>query len=354
MEATHITLNVSSPAGPYPVHIGSGLLAEVPVLMEECGLRGRAAVVSNVTVGPLYAGRVVGSLPDAFLVTLPDGEQYKTLRSVETLYQAFVENRLGRSGMVVALGGGVIGDTAGFAAATYMRGVPLVMLPTSLLSMVDSSVGGKVGVDLPHGKNLVGAFKQPSLVVIDTATLDTLPAVEFRAGLAEVVKAALLADAGLLEMLEQHGPNPLAEVIGRALAVKIGVVERDPFEQGERAHLNLGHTFAHAIEAATDYTAYRHGEAVAIGLAAAARLSVRLGRCDPALIGRTEALLGKLGLPTRSPGLDPADLWARMATDKKWRGALPTFVLLEGVGRPATARGLSWGDVLPALEEMTS
>jgi 3-dehydroquinate synthetase len=224
-----------------------------------------------------------------------------------------------------------IGDMAGFAAATYMRGLPLVQVPTTLLAMVDSSVGGKTGVDLPAGKNLVGAFKQPSLVVIDPTLLATLPAADFRAGLAEVVKAAVIGSPQLFKKLETGQLDP-AWLIREAVAVKVAVVQADPYEQGQRAVLNLGHTFAHAFEALSDYR-LRHGEAVAMGMGAAARLAVDLGRCAPGIARRIVALLDHLGLPTAIPGYDPEAVWTAMTSDKKKQGSQVRFVLPLDIGQ---------------------
>lgn len=342
-------LPVDAPGGGYDVLLGEGLLARLPPLLEERGLAARTAVVTNDTLAPLYGDALAAALPDAFAVSVPDGEQYKSLATLSDIYDALVAGGLGRDGLVVALGGGVMGDMAGLAAATYMRGLRLVQVPTSLLAMVDASVGGKVGVDLPAGKNLVGAFKQPELVVIDPDALDTLPPEELRAGLAEVVKAGLIADPALLEALA--GAWERAETIRRALAVKIDVVEADPYEAGVRAHLNLGHTFAHAFEVCSDYT-WRHGEAVAVGMVAAARLSVRLGMADEALVGRIADLLAALGLPTRYADASPEALWAAMKHDKKAKAGQRRFVLLRQAGQVEVVPGVEREDVLAVLEEI--
>jgi shikimate kinase/3-dehydroquinate synthase len=293
------------------------------------------ALVSDDVVGPLYADRVVASLEGADLrvarCTMPAGEAHKTLDTVSDLYGQFLAAGLDRSGLVLALGGGVVGDVAGFAAATFMRGLSLVQVPTTLLAMVDSSVGGKTGVDLPAGKNLVGAFKQPALVAIDPATLATLPAADFRAGLAEVVKAGVINSPELFDRLEDGQVN-LSWIIRQAVAVKVAVVEADPYERGRRAVLNLGHTFAHAFEVLSDYQ-LRHGEAVAMGLAAASRLAVDLGRCPPDASRRIVALLDHLGLPTTIPDYDPEAVWEAMTSDKKKRGKRLRFVLPLNIGQ---------------------
>ncbi len=343
------TLPVKAPGGGYDVLLGRGPLAQLPELLKERGLATRTAVVTNDTLAPLYGASLVDALPNAFLASVPDGEQHKSLETLSTIFDKLIAGGLGRDGLVVALGGGVICDMAGLAAATYMRGVKLVQVPTSLLAMVDASVGGKVAVDLPAGKNLVGAFKQPDLVVIDTAVLDTLPAAELRAGLAEVVKAGLIADPTLLDTLE--GDWPRLDVIRRALEVKIEVVAADPYEDDVRAHLNLGHTFAHAIEVCSNYGT-RHGEAVAVGLVAALRLSARLGLAQQSLGERIETLLTHLALPTRHDIDSVERLWNAMARDKKAHAGQRRFVLLRDLGQVEVVSDVRRDDVLAVLEEL--
>jgi len=328
-------LPVRTPEGSYDILLGPGLLADLGRHLRTRGLKGPVAVVTNTTVGPLYGERAEQSLRRAgyptALITIPDGEVHKTPETVRRLYDRFVAARLERHSTVVALGGGVVGDLAGFAAATYLRGILFVQAPTTLLAMVDSSVGGKVGVDLPQGKNLVGAFKQPALVVADTETLGTLAEAEWRAGLAEVVKHGLIGAPALLERLEQGEERQAEAWLADAVRVKVAIVEEDPFEEGRRAVLNLGHTFGHAIEQVTDYR-WRHGEAVAVGLVAACHLSAARGACDSALLERIGTLLTRLGLPTHAPGLDPAALYRAMSTDKKRRGGRLRFVLVRAPG----------------------
>lgn len=327
-------IDVASPQGIYRIHLGAGALAETGRLLKEADLAGRCAVVTNPTVGPHHAEPVLAGLRRAgfrpTLCTIPDGEQYKTLATVVSLYDQFVAAGLDRRSPVIALGGGVLGDTAGFAAATYLRGVPFVQIPTSLLAMVDASVGGKVGVDLPQGKNLVGAFKQPELVIVDPDVLRSLPAVEFRAGLAEVVKHAIIASPPLFAALES-GQFTLPWMLHEAIRVKVAVVEEDPFEKGRRMVLNLGHTFAHAFERLSDYR-LRHGEAVAMGLACAVRLAVALGHCPVASGQSMLNLLEHLELPTTPPPFPPAEVWAAMGTDKKRQGQTVRFVLPRDIG----------------------
>ena len=371
---------VKSPEGEYLIGIYPGMFAEQalpPDSDESRQLRSRvtyianktqerqalpnAVIVTNTTLAPIYGERLAASRSNAGLAVMPDGEQYKTLDTVAQLYADFVAAGLDRSGTVPALGGGVVGDVAGFAAATYMRGVRFIQIPTTLLAMVDSSVGGKVGVDLPQGKNLVGAFKQPETVVIDPHFLHTLPLREWRCGMAEVIKHGLLADEILLQQIEALGkwddaPPPLnddqlSDLIARAVQVKVDVVQRDPFEKGERAHLNLGHTFGHAIEQVTHYLV-PHGEAVSVGLVAAARLSYARGLCDETLPERVEKILEQVGLPRRMGDLDPEAVYAAMATDKKWQGGKSRFVLLRDVGQPLIVTDVPKAQILAILNDL--
>lgn len=349
------TLTVHHPGGEYPIHLGCGLLTQVGPLLRQQGLAGQVALVTNPTVGDFYAQSVIGSLRETGLqvasCVVPDGEAHKTLATVRNLYDCFIESGLDRSGVVMALGGGVVGDMVGFAAATYLRGVPLVHLPTTLLAMVDSSVGGKVAVDHPRGKNLVGAFKQPELVVADSETLSTLPDRELASGLAEIVKAGLIGDPALFEQIEAHGPAPLIWLVERAMRVKTSIVEGDPYEQGRRAVLNLGHTFGHALELLSGY-ALSHGQGIGIGLVAAARLSARLGLCDRALAPRIKAVLARLGLPTKYQDFTPIQIWEAMATDKKRRGTTLHFILLRDVGDVFVTSQVRQRDVVAVLQSL--
>lgn len=341
-------IRVTAPGGDYDIVIESGLLAHVADYLPPV----RTVVVTNTVLAPLYGEALVNQLPDAVLVTIPEGEQHKTLETVASLYPEFVAAGLDRSGTVVALGGGVVGDTVGFAAATYMRGVRFVQIPTSLLAMVDSSVGGKVGVDLPQGKNLVGAFKQPDSVLIDPAVLNTLPEREWRCGMAEAVKHGFLADAEILAMARQTAPGQdMTDLVRRAVQVKVDVVQKDPYEQNIRAWLNLGHTFAHAVELVSGY-AWPHGEAVGVGLVAAARLSYAVQLCDSGLAEEVEDLVHHIGLPTRLGDLDPEALYAAMGTDKKWQSGKSRFVLLKAVGAPTIVEGVPKSTVLHVLSTL--
>ena len=354
---------VRTPAGSYVIHLGEGLLARVGELAWEQGLRGRVALVTNPTVGDLYATTVSKSLQKAGLepviCQVPDGEAYKTLDTVRSLYDQFIVGGLDRYGAVLALGGGVIGDMAGFAAATYMRGVPLVQLPTSLLAMVDASIGGKVAVDHPQGKNLVGAFKQPELVVIDPLALATLDEAEMSSGWAEVIKAGVIGSPSLFEHLEKRGAEPSlpvlrhssVQVITEAIRVKLAVVEEDPYERGRRAVLNLGHTFGHALELLSGFT-LRHGEAVSIGMMAATKTAVALGLCDRTVEGRLAILLQRFGLPTCYEGYGAREIWEAMATDKKKRGKKLRFVLPKAIGEVVVTDQAPQAAVLGALGKL--
>jgi shikimate kinase/3-dehydroquinate synthase len=347
---------VKAPDAQYPILLGDGMLKSLPSLLTAHGLVGKIAVVSNDTLAAPYGQPLVKALntansDSAALVTLPDGEQYKTLDSTARLYSAFVDAGLDRRAVIIALGGGVIGDMAGFAAATYLRGVAFVQIPTSLLAMVDSSVGGKVGVDLPQGKNLVGAFKQPALVVVDPAVLRTLPDEEWRCGVAEVVKAGLIRDPRLLDpALYDRSADPLL-FIRRAIEIKVEIVQEDPYESSIRAYLNLGHTFGHAIERVSNY-AWRHGEAVSVGLVAAARLSHIHGLCNADIPTRVEGLLTRLNMPIGYRGLDPEAIRDAMSTDKKRRGARIRFVLLRDIGDPLLCDDVPDSRIMQVLESL--
>jgi len=329
----------------YPIHIGDGLLGDAALLAAVLPAR-RIAVVTNDIVGPLYAPRLqatwaaAGATP-LLEIVLPDGERHKTLPTVSRILDTLVANRFARDDLVVALGGGVVGDMAGFAAACYQRGIGFVQMPTTLLAQVDSSVGGKTGVNHPGGKNLIGAFHQPRAVIADTATLATLPPRELRAGLAEVVKHALICDAAFFSWLEANAdallaldPAALAHAVHRCCTIKAGVVSRDERETGERALLNLGHTFGHAIEQVTGFGPWLHGEAVGVGLAMAAGMSQRAGWLPAADAARLDALLARLGLRTEARGaVTPQAARAAMQLDKKVQGGRVRLVLLKGIGQ---------------------
>jgi shikimate kinase/3-dehydroquinate synthase len=355
------TLSVRHPGGQYAVHIGDGLLAQTGgALRAAGGLEGTSvAIVSNPVVAPLYSAQVERALRVAgfrpFACSMPDGERHKTLTTVAALYDQFLAGGLDRSGTVLALGGGVTGDVAGFAAATFMRGVPFVQVPTTLLAMTDASVGGKTGVDLPQGKNLAGAFKQPVMVLVDLSVLKTLDPAEVRSGMAEVIKHAIIGDPTLFADLESpifdlQSPISTSQ-LARSLRVKIGIVEKDPFEGGRRAALNLGHTVGHGLERLSGF-AMRHGEAVSIGMVAAARIAVGLGLAGQPLADRIEGVLAAWGLPVACPPLEADGIWEAMAHDKKRRGRALRWVLPRAVGEVEIVEDVPSEAVKPVLREM--
>jgi shikimate kinase/3-dehydroquinate synthase len=350
------------PGGQYEIYIGDGLLAHAGGTLRAVGAPEgtRVAVVSNPVVAPLYGEQVEASLRSAgfqpFACSIPDGEQHKTLATVAALYDQFLAGGLDRSGTVLSLGGGVTGDIAGFAAASFMRGVRFAQTPTTLLAMVDASVGGKTGVDLPQGKNLVGAFKQPVAVIIDPTVLATLDVGEIRSGMAETIKHGVIGAPDLFAELgqgekEKRRKGEWGERIARALRVKIEVVEEDPFEQGRRAVLNLGHTVGHGLERLSGFS-LRHGEAVSIGMVAAARIAAELGRADPSLADRIEAALAAWDLPVRCPPFDADEIWEAMAHDKKKRGRGLRWVLPRAIGEVEITEGVPPGVVKSVLSSL--
>lgn len=330
-----------------------GSLFDNPLSYAELPKAQSALIVTNTTVGPLYAERLQKALADKFpqvhTVVLPDGERYKTWESLNLIFDALLGHSCDRKTMLFALGGGVVGDMTGFAAASYMRGVPFVQVPTTLLAQVDSSVGGKTAINHPLGKNMIGAFYQPLKVVCDLDTLKTLPDRELSAGLAEVIKYGPIADMDFLSWLEAHigevmarDPAALAHVVKRSCEIKAWVVGQDEREAGLRAILNFGHTFGHAIEAGLGYGEWLHGEAVGCGMVMAAQLSLRLGLVDAPFVARLTALIAKAGLPVQAPVLSTKDNAGRylelMRVDKKSEAGDIKFVLIDGPGR-AIVRG---------------
>ena len=344
-----IELAVELGARRYPIRIGADLLGDARHWRDALGGR-HVLIVSNDVVAPLYLQRVAAGLDDRAFSTLilPDGEAHKTLDSAARVFAALAELRASRDATIIALGGGVIGDLAGFAAACWMRGIACVQMPTTLLAMVDSSVGGKTAIDLPQGKNLVGAFHQPRAVIADTDTLATLPDRELHSGFAEVVKYGALGDAAFFGWLENRAddllarePEVLADAIAQCCEQKAAIVARDETEQGERALLNFGHTFGHALETATGYGTLLHGEAVAIGMCLAARLSTQTGLASGADAERLAGLLRRLGLPTTVPaGLDAQHLLDLMRLDKKNVSGGLRLILWRGVGQAQIAGGV--------------
>jgi len=327
----------------YPILIGPRLLDDAQLLSTHITARS-LLIVTNETIAPLYLAKLQGALQGRRVATLvlPDGEQHKTLESFSRILDALVAERMNRDAAAVALGGGVIGDMVGFAAACYQRGIDYVQVPTTLLAQVDSSVGGKTGVNHPLGKNMIGAFHQPRVVLADTGTLHTLPPREYRAGMAEVVKYGFIRDAAFLEWLEANVERLIARedaavihAVRRSCEIKAEVVGQDEREQGLRAILNLGHTFGHAIETASGYGNWLHGEAVAAGMAMAADMSTRLGWLQPAERDRIVQLLTRLGLPVAPPRIGAQRGRELMGMDKKVLGGRIRLVLLQGPGRAA-------------------
>ena len=341
----------------YEFFVGGGLL---PFVGKLAGIRGPVAIITDSNIGPLYA-KSCGEV--AAVITIPAGEEFKTLTTVQWASEQLVEQGIDRDGTIIALGGPVVANIAGFVAATYMRGIDLVHCPTSLLAMADTSIGGKVGINLPQGKNLIGAFKMPKAVIADIATLQSLSPVEFASGMAEIVKHGLIGDPSLLDKIEQgdwrrkagelqtHLPE-LQDIVAQAIRVKIGIVQEDPFDRDRRAILNLGHTFAHAIETVTGHS-LRHGEAVAVGLVAAINLSARLGHCSSALQGRIETILSHVGLPVRFPqSIDPEELYRTMLHDKKKKAGVLRFVLCKQVGEVFVANNIPQQAVGETIREL--
>lgn len=356
------TIQVDVGHASYPIVIGSGLLTNRELL--DAQIRGRdLLIVTNTTVARLYLAKLTDSLGAKRIAEciLPDGEQHKTLQTAAWVFDALVAQKMNRDTTVLALGGGVVGDIAGFAAACYQRGIGYVQVPTTLLAQVDSSVGGKTGVNHPAGKNLIGAFYQPLCVLTDTDTLGTLPDRELRAGLAEVIKYGCVWDPMLFDWLDNNmalllarDVDALSYAIFRSCAIKATVVARDEREQNLRAILNFGHTFGHAIEAATSYESYLHGEAVAIGMLIAADLSSRLGMMDGAIRGRLRDILGKAGLPTEAPRVGAARAMELMQMDKKVLAGGVRLVLLEKLGRAIVTADFSREALEATLEEYFS
>lgn len=338
-------ITVSVPGREYPILIGEHLLDTLGEQVREVGIRGAVALVQDAGVAAICGERARRSLEAAGCrvasITVPSGESSKSLQQLGRLYDALTAASLDRGSALIALGGGVVGDLAGFAAATYLRGIALVQVPTTLLAQVDASIGGKTAIDLPAGKNLVGAFHQPCLVLIDPDTLATLPAADYRAGLAEVLKYGIIADAGFFRYLEMnreailaHYPDRVEHVVARSCEIKAEVVSRDERESGLRAILNYGHTIAHAVEAAAGYGEYLHGEAVAIGMVAAGRLSRRLGGLPREQEKRIERLISLYGLPScLRAALSPEALVHAMRLDKKFRNGEFRFILAREIGR---------------------
>ncbi|MBM3367220.1 MAG: 3-dehydroquinate synthase [Betaproteobacteria bacterium] len=357
-------IRVDLGARAYPIHIGAGLLDDSALYLPHIG-GGAVAVVTNAVVAPLYLERLERALRAAGAraitrIVIPDGEQAKDWRTLEQVFDALLAARCGRDTLVIALGGGVVGDLAGFAAAVYQRGVPFLQVPTTLLAQVDSSVGGKTAINHPRGKNMVGAFHQPLAVIADVATLNTLPERELRAGIAEVIKHGFILDADFVAWLEANiekllarDRDALAHAVQRSCELKAQVVAADERETGQRALLNFGHTFGHAIEAGLGYGEWLHGEAVAAGMVLAAELSARVGNLAAADTARVRALLLRARLPVRGPALGAERYLQLMQVDKKAARGRVRFVLLEAIGRASLRDGVDEKLVREALAAAT-
>ncbi len=343
----------------YDIQIGTGMLQRVGERLTELGIRNQVAVVTNPRVGKLYGRTVTQSLKRAGLavrtILVPDGERYKTLKWAAHLYEELLRHRFERGSCIVALGGGVIGDLAGFTAATYLRGIPFIQIPTTLAAQVDASIGGKTAVNHPMGKNLIGAFYQPRLVFIDTDVLKTLSEREYVSGLAEVIKYGVIADNAFFKFLEDRmdgilslDDTALSQTVRRSCEIKAAIVQDDEREQQGRKVLNYGHTLGHAIEAATRYKRYLHGEAVAIGMAFAARLTRRLGLCSDKTVQRQIRLIKRAGLPVLLPEIRLGDILKRMKLDKKVVEGAVHFVLADRIGH-VVVRPVSRTEIVRAL-----
>ncbi|WP_425060719.1 3-dehydroquinate synthase [Sporomusa carbonis] len=347
----------------YTIHILADGISQVGQLLKGLPLSGKALVVTDENVCPLYADKLTGSLAAAgfhpAVIAVPPGESSKSLATADMLYTQAITLGLDRKSPIIALGGGVVGDLAGFVAATYLRGVPFIQVPTTLLAQVDSSVGGKTAVNHSLGKNLIGAFYQPGLVVIDPLALSTLPERELKAGLAEVVKYGVIADNTFFRYLNDRAgailardPATLAEIIGRCCKIKADVVAQDERETSLRMILNFGHTIGHAVEAVGGYSEYNHGEAVAVGMHAAALISQSLGLCSSEDVIELKQLLNRMGLPLAAPGYRPGELFSYLVRDKKVISGKINWVLMTGIGQVKISREVTEVTVRAALEQV--
>ena len=353
-----IAATVRTPGASYPIVVREGALADLGALCKRVGLSGRAFVLTDEGAGPLFAATALDSLRGAGFqagsMTVPAGEEHKTLETVATVYDWLLGERVERTDFLVCLGGGVVTDLGGYAAATVLRGIPFVHVPTTLLGMVDAAIGGKTGVDHAIGKNLVGAFAQPRLVLTDPALLATLPPRHLHSGLAELVKHGFILDEQLVRLLEARAGDPAAlageELIARSAAIKAGVVSEDEREAGSRTLLNYGHTIGHGIEAAAGFSGYLHGEAVAIGMHAAGRIACEIGLLPAAALDRQQALLRACALPERAEGVDREAVVSAMRSDKKVRAGAISWVLLDRIGHAAVHRDVPEQAVEAALD----
>ena len=357
------TINVALSGRAYPIHVGRGVLEHNELLLPYLR-QPKVAIVTNSTVAPIYLARFAGALRSAGIevaeVVLPDGEQYKNWETLNTIFDVLLERRCERSTTLIALGGGVVGDMTGFAAACYQRGMPFIQVPTTLLAQVDSSVGGKTAINHPLGKNMIGAFYQPKLVLIDTELLNTLPDRQLRAGLAEVIKTGLIRDLPFFEWLEanlerilEREPAALEYAICRSCANKAEVVIADEHENGERALLNLGHTFGHAIETGMGYGEWLHGEAVAAGTMMAAELSCQLGWITSSDVSRIERLFVRAGLPIQGPAMASERYLDLMQHDKKVQDGRLRLVLFKQVGQAVLSDAAPLAEIAKAIKVRT-
>ena len=339
-----VTLEVALGSRAYPIFIGENNLEQITRTLRTLGVKGAAGIVTDSNVGPLYAEAVEEAVRAAGLrcatYAMPAGEEHKRLSEIENICGAFLDAGLDRASILIALGGGVPGDVGGFAASCFMRGIPFIQIPTTIVAQVDSSVGGKTGVNHPLGKNTIGAFHQPRAVIMDMTLLDSLPDRELRAGMAEVIKHGVIADADLFAYCEAQAPAILARdraalelPVRRSCEIKAAVVAEDEREHGLRAILNYGHTFGHAIEAVTHYEVYLHGEAVALGMCAASFLARELGMVDDDFVARQQACCAAYGLPTAWADLPVEDAVVAMRKDKKARAGTMKFIVPEGMGK---------------------
>jgi len=348
----------------YPIHVGPQLISDASLITPLLAQK-RVAVVTNTTIAPLYLERLTAQLQSAGIqvisIVLPDGEEYKTWQTLNSIFDALIANRCERRTTLIALGGGVIGDLTGFAAATWQRGAPFIQIPTTLLAQVDSSVGGKTAINHPGGKNMIGAFYQPRVVLADLDSLKTLPERELKAGLAEVIKYGFIRDAAFLEWIEAHIDKLLARDVAalehavvRSCEIKAEIVALDEREDDIRAFLNFGHTFGHAIEAGLGYGQWLHGEAIAAGMVMAVDLSVRLGMLDAKETDRVKRLMQSTGLPVAGPALPGARYLDLMSVDKKVKDGALRFILLEAIGAARIRADVPAEAVLATLKACTS
>jgi 3-dehydroquinate synthase len=350
----------------YDIVIGDRILSGIGDAVSRLRLGQKEMVVTSLGIWPLYGEVIQDSLAasgfDTYVAHINDDEESKSIQTVMSLYDKLVEKELGRDSTITAVGGGVVGDVAGFTAATFMRGMKLIQVPTTLLAQVDSSIGGKTGVNLPSGKNLVGAFHQPTLVWTDVSTLRTLPERELRSGLAEVIKYAVVADPQLLRILEEKihsfseaSGDTLIEIISRCCSAKARIVEQDEKDHGVRSILNYGHTFGHALETLTNYTQFTHGEAVALGMIVAARVSCEIGATDQTMVEKQERLISAAGLPTRIDSVvDPQNIVRQLTRDKKRLAGHTRWVLPKTMGEVFLTSEVPLDVVLRVVKDLTT